>query len=87
MVILKSILPLFLGLFISHTCISQSKNKPQKKNNKQNTSLNNFLKEVNKEVLTKESIAKKNKSKREYKTLFIHYFDSKTIVSPVKNGL
>ena len=86
MSILKTTTLLIAILFVGNICLGQNKKKATP-NKKETNSLTNFLKDLNKDLLTDEAIQKQSKDKPLYKTLFVYYQDGKSIVSPVKNGL
>ena len=79
----RKILPLFvLGIFLSNTSFCQVK----KKSPDNNRHLSDFLKDINTDLVTKETIAKTKNSKN-LKTLAIYFYDGRVIVMPAKNDL
>lgn len=84
---IKPSISLLFTIFFYTICQSQIKRPVTNSITKDSLSLVVFLKDLNKELITKQSLKVPEKNKRPYKTLTVYYFKDKIILSPVKSDL
>lgn len=87
---MKKLTPLFalIGLiFICNDVCAQTKKQTKETHVKDSISLSHFLKELDKNPITKETLFDKKTGKPIYKTYVVYYTKDKVILSPAKSDL